>query len=138
MQSILLISHGGMAAGVKDSLTMFFGKQLPQFETLSLTSDMGADQFGDQLKEKVNELMNDDGVIIFADLLGGTPFNQAALLVNDKVDLITGMNLPMIMELLATREFSQNDIDHLAAVGQQGIVNAKSLLANDSEDVDDD
>ena len=56
MQSILLISHGGMAAGVKDSLTMFFGKQLPQFETLSLTSDMGADQFGDQLKEKVNEL----------------------------------------------------------------------------------
>ena len=138
MQSILLISHGGMAAGVKDSLTMFFGKQLPQFETLSLTSDMGADQFGDQLKEKVNELMNDDGVIIFADLLGGTPFNQAALLVNDKVDPIAGMNLPMIMELLATREFSQNDIDHLAAVGQQGIVNAKILLANDSEDVDDD
>ncbi|MBE6115374.1 MAG: PTS sugar transporter subunit IIA [Erysipelotrichaceae bacterium] len=138
MQSILLISHGGMAAGVKDSLTMFFGTELNQFETLSLKSDMGADEFGDQLRKKVDELMNEDGVIIFADLLGGTPFNQAALLVSDKVDLIAGMNLPMIMEFLATREYSVNDIDHLAAVGQQGIVNAKVLLAAADDTEDDD
>jgi len=138
MQSILLISHGGMAAGVKDSLTMFFGTELNQFETLSLKSDMGADEFGDQLREKVNELMTEDGVIIFADLLGGTPFNQAALLVSDTVDLIAGMNLPMIMEFLATREYSVNDIDHLAAVGQQGIVNAKVLLAAADDTEDDD
>ncbi|MBR0385732.1 MAG: PTS sugar transporter subunit IIA [Erysipelotrichaceae bacterium] len=138
MQSILLISHGGMAEGVRDSLTMFFGKQLKQLDTLSLTSEMGADQFGELLKNKVDELMCDDGVIIFADLLGGTPFNQAALLVSEKVDLVTGMNLPMIMELLATREFTANDIDHLAAVGQQGIVNAKVMLADSSEEVDDD
>ena len=138
MQSILLISHGGMAAGMKDSLTMFFGKDLKQFDTLSLTSEMGADQFGEMLKTKVDELMNEDGVIIFADLLGGTPFNQAALLVNDKVDLIAGMNLPMIMELLATREFTVADIDHLVNVAQRGVINAKSLLASDSEEVDDD
>jgi len=138
MQSILLISHGGMAAGVKDSLTMFFGTELNQFETLSLKSDMGADEFGDQLREKVNELMTEDGVIIFADLLGGTPFNQSALLVGDKVDLIAGMNLAMIMELLATREYSVIDIDHIAAVGQHGIVNAKNLLAATEDTEDDD
>ena len=138
MQGILLISHGGMAAGVKDSLGMFFGKDLPQFETLSLTSEMGADQFGEMLRNKVDELMSDDGVIIFADLMGGTPFNQAALLVSEKVDLIAGMNLPMIMELLATREYAVNDIDHLAAVGQQGIVNARTLLFGNNDEVDDD
>ncbi|MBE6125532.1 MAG: PTS sugar transporter subunit IIA [Erysipelotrichaceae bacterium] len=138
MQSILLVSHGGMAAGVRDSISMFFGKDLAQFDTLSLASDMGADEFGEKLKEKVNELMCDDGVIIFADLLGGTPFNQSALLVGDKVDLIAGMNLAMIMELLATREYSVIDIDHIAAVGQHGIVNAKNLLAATEDTEDDD
>ena len=138
MQSILLISHGGMASGLKDSISMFFGHDLPQFDTLSLASDMGTDEFGDRLREKVDELMNDDGVIIFADLMGGTPFNQAALLVSEKVDLIAGMNLPMIMELLATREYSVIDIDHIAAVGQQGIVNARRMLEASEEEVDDD
>lgn len=135
MQSILLISHGQMANGVKNALSMFFGEQ-PQFESLALTSDMGADEFGGQIREKLSELDCEDGTVIFADVMGGTPFNQAAQLLNDKVDLIVGMNLPMLMEFLATREYNKVDINHLVEVGKNGVINVKNMFT--AEQVDDD
>ena len=138
MQSILLISHGQMANGVKDALSMFFGKDVKQLESLALLPEMSADEFGAQIKEKLEELKSEEGTIIFADVLGGTPYNQASLLLNEKTDLIVGMNLPMLMEFLATREYDVIGVDHLLDVGKQGIISVKSLMEADSEEVDDD
>lgn len=136
MQSILLISHGQMANGVKNALSMFFGEQ-KQLESLALTSEMGAEEFGQMIRDKLAELDNDDGTVIFADVLGGTPFNQAAMLVNEKVDLIVGMNLPMLMEFLATREYNRIDIDHLVEVGKNGVINVKQMFSENIIEDDD-
>ena len=138
MQSILLISHGQMANGVKNALSMFFGNEVPQLESLALLPNMGADEFGAMIREKLAELDNEDGTVIFADVLGGTPFNQSAMLVSDRVDLIVGMNLPMLMEFLATREYGKVEINHLVEVGRQGVINARELLSGDEEVEDDD
>ena len=126
-----------MANGMKDSLSMFFGKDMPQLESLALTPDLGAEEFGAMIKEKLAALDSEEGTVIFADMLGGTPFNQAALLLNDKTDLIVGMNLPMLMDFLAMREYSVVEIDHLIEVGQQGVVNAKKVLGGGSEEEED-
>ena len=126
-----------MANGMKDSLSMFFGKDMPQLESLALTPDLGAEEFGAMIKEKLAELDSEEGTVIFADMLGGTPFNQAALLLNGKTDLIVGMNLPMLMDFLAMREYSVVEIDHLIEVGQQGVVNAKKVLGGGSEEEED-
>ncbi|MBE6103632.1 MAG: PTS sugar transporter subunit IIA [Erysipelotrichaceae bacterium] len=136
MQSILLISHGEMANGVKNALTMFFGKDIPQLESLALKPELGAEEFGEQIRTKLKELESDEGTVIFADLLGGTPFNQAALLLNDKTDLIVGVNLPMLMEFLATREYDTVDVNHLVEVGKQGVANAKVVLGSGSTEED--
>ena len=136
MQSILLISHGQMANGIKDSLSMFFGKEMPQLESLALTPDLGAEEFGQMIREKLEELESEEGTVIFADMLGGTPFNQAALLLNEKTDLVVGMNLPMLMDFLAMREYATVEVDHIIEVGQQGVINAKAVLSagNDEEE----
>ncbi len=140
MVGILLVSHGMMAEGMMDSISMFFGKNIPQLDYMRLYMDSSADEFGIEMAKKVAELDTGDGVIIFADLFGGTPCNQALRLVSDRVHLIAGMNLPMIMEFLGTREFSELDAAGLVASGQAAIIDAGAMFlsGSDAEEVDDD
>lgn len=139
MVGILLVSHGMMAEGMMDTISMFFGENIPQLDFMRLRMDSNADEFGVLMAEKVKQLDQGDGVIIFADLFGGTPCNQALRLVNDKVSLIAGMNLPMVMEFLGMREFSELDAAALVEAGKNAIVDAKAMLFSASNsDVDDD
>ncbi len=139
MVGILLVSHGMMAEGMMDSISMFFGNNIPQLDYMRLYMDSNADEFGIEMGKKVADLDTGDGVVIFADLFGGTPCNQALRLVSDKVHLIAGMNLPMVMEFLGTREFSELDASALVTAGQAAIVDAGAMLLSAvSEEVDDD
>lgn len=139
MLGILLISHGKMAEGMKDSLSMFFGNDIPQLDTLALRMDSSAVEFGQEIRQKVAELDTGDGVLIFADVLGGTPCNQALQIVNEKVHLIVGMNLPMLMELLGIRESQEIDVAAVVESGKNAVIDAGAMLMSDSnEEVDDD
>lgn len=139
MLGVLLISHGDMAQGMMNSLSMFFGKDIKQLDFLSLRPEMGADEFGEKLREKVSTLDDGDGVLIMADMLGGTPCNQALQVISDKVDLIVGMNLPTAMELLAAREGGKVDVTNLVESAKNSIIDAKAMFMNtSSDDVDDD
>lgn len=138
MVGILLVSHGMMAEGMMDSISMFFGENVPQLDYMRLCMDSNADEFGQEMAKKVAELNQGDGVIIFADLFGGTPCNQALRLVSEEVSLIAGMNLPMVMEFLGTREFSDLDAAALVEAGKNAIVDAKAMLFSASNIEDDD
>ena len=138
MKGILLISHGMMAEGMKDSLSMFFGNDIPQLETMRLLMESNAKEFGVEMRRKVEALDSGDGVIIFADVMGGTPCNQALQMVCERVQVIVGMNLPMLMEFLPTREFSDMMVSQIVETGKNAIIDAGALLFVDSEEVDDD
>lgn len=140
MTGILLVSHGMMAEGMMDSISMFFGDNIPQLDYMRLYMDSNADEFGVEMAKKVAELDTGDGVVIFADLFGGTPCNQALRIVSDKVHLIAGMNLSMVMEFLGTREFADLDAAALVEAGKSAIVDAGAMLlsATSSNEVDDD
>ncbi len=74
MENIVLISHGGMAEGVKGSLEMIVGQQ-ENVHTVSLRPDGDNLQFENDLNEKMKAL--NGSTLIIADLLGGTPCNVA-------------------------------------------------------------
>ena len=133
MKGILLVSHGKMAEGMIDSLQMFFGENIPQLDFLSVKMDTGAEDFKNAVVQKIEELDSGDGVVIFADVLGGTPFNQSAQLLSERVDLITGMNLGMLMDYLGSREYEDFDADALVEKGKSAIINTKALM-NAEED----
>lgn len=133
MKGILLVSHGKMAEGMIDSLQMFFGENIPQLDFLSVKMDTGAEEFRNAVVQKIEELDSGDGVVIFADVLGGTPFNQSAQLLSERVDLITGMNLGMLMDYLGSREYEDFDADALVEKGKNAIINTKALM-NAEED----
>lgn len=124
MRTILLISHGEMAHGVKSSLEMIIGKQ----ETIhALSLNEGEDNliFEEKLLAKMKTFTGD--VLIIADLLGGTPCNTAVKhFVDDpKVTIIAGLSLPLVIEGATNSGLSNQE---LVKSGRQGILDVKIAL----------
>lgn len=131
MKGILLVSHGDMAKGMHHSAGLFMGENIEVFDYLSLQAEDSPETFKTMLDEKVQALDEGQGVLIFADLLGGTPCNQALKSMNEKVDLIAGVNFTVLLEVLSKRQFTDEiDMDELVSIGQDGLVNVKQLLAS--------
>ena len=132
MVGMILTSHGQMCTGMKDTAKMLLGEDKPQFEAVELYLTDAPEVFNSKLKEAINKVDAGDGVIIFADLFGGTPNNQAATLINDRVKLVAGMNFPMILDMLCAREFkgdiSDYDLNDVVEVGKAGIYNVSGFL----------
>lgn len=128
MKGILFISHGKMAEGIVDSLTMFFGERPENIDYLGLSYDEGPEHFKDQLEGKIIRLDKGDGVIIFADLFGGTPANTASLLASNDCQIISGMNLAMALECVGTRGNSNLSIDELVNTGKEDIKYINDIL----------
>lgn len=128
MKTVLLISHGLMAEGVKDAVSMI--ADASNVETLSLLPQMNPEELKDAIQEKLDHIKNEDGVVMFVDLLGGTPGNQAAYFCGPeyKVDVITGMNLPMVLEYVIRNQFGDVDVESIIETGKTGIEHLNKLL----------
>lgn len=113
MVGIVLISHGGMADGMMTSAPMLF-PDFSQCVSLTLWPEDNPDEFQTKLEAKIKEVDTGDGVFILADLLGGTPCNRSMYLMSDRVRVLTGLSMPMLVTLLSTRE-DTNDFDEITA-----------------------
>ncbi len=127
MVSVLLISHGVLADGMKETAKVFFGPEIPGFDSLCLETTETAESYREKLIAKVDELDEGEGVVIVCDLLGGTPCNQCVFLDQTKVKIITGMSLPMVMELLALRS-PDMDLDGFVEGIKGSIVNFSKMI----------
>src|SRR5699024_9647299 len=105
MVGIILASHGKLAEGMLQSSTMIIGEQ-DNMKAVSITASEGPDEFQKKLKDAVSTLDNQDEVLFLVDLWGGTPFNQTNLLWEENKEkwaVVAGLNLPMLIEALASR-----------------------------------
>ena len=132
MKGIILASHGRLAEGLLDTLTIFFGEP-QQIRALCLLPGEEITDFMKTLEEAIQEVDTGDGVVIFCDLLFGSPCNCSARLLQDpvyaeKISVITGMNLCMVLEYIGSREAGMKR-EALVNTGQQGIVDFNKMLA---------
>ena len=101
----------GVASGIASAAQMIVG-DISQIHTIELT-EAGVDVFADELENYLKEWLSKDTGIVLADLKGGTPFNQAELILSrlglkDHAKVIVGVNLPLVLELL----FKKLDINN--------------------------
>lgn len=126
MVGIILASHGGFAEGIHQSAEMIFGPQ-DEFESCILKPDEGPDDIKRKLKAAVASFDDQTEILFLVDLFGGTPFNQATSLVaeqQDKWAIVSGMNLPMVIEALSQRftvETAKEIAQAIVPVGNEGI-----------------
>lgn len=130
MKGIVLASHGEMANGLLDTSKLFFGDQ-EQLTTACIYSGQDPAEYVDILRKKIDEVDSGDGVVVLCDILFGTPCNSLGRLIGEgktNFDVITGMNLPILLQLLAVRENEDVDIDNLISQGTEGIKDFKAIL----------
>lgn len=105
MVGIVLASHGGFADGIAESAQMLFGEQ-DNFAHVILKPSEGPDDIRGKMEKAIASFDSQDEVLFIVDLWGGTPFNQANTLLEkhaDKWAIVSGMNLPMVVQALTER-----------------------------------
>lgn len=136
MTGVIITSHGSLAEGFVHACKMLRGFDLTQTEAVCLGESDSTDTFLEHLKDAICRLDVGDGVVIFADLPGGTPCNLSRLLLSERVRLIAGANLPLILEFLSEREDGNVDLDELIddSRGTIHLVEPTAVLAQDDEE----
>ena len=139
MVGILLLSHGRMAEGMIDSCKLFFGDDIPQLRAVCLHVGDTPEEYDEQIKKAIEEVDDGHGVIALVDLFGGTPSNRCSLLLNDNLQVITGMNLPVLLELLNMRIFADDltniKIQTLLDASKDGVIHLNEKMnAQEEED----
>ena len=126
------MSHGEMANGMMDSLKLFFGDDISQIESMCLKTGDSIDTFDDRVKSIVERLDDGHGVIGFCDLTGGTPYNRCLRLANERFEIISGMNLGMLLEVMGLRlsdcDLKEIDIKHIIEMGRDGIRSLNEIV----------
>ncbi len=90
------------ASGIHDAVKMLSGNESDEIRSIGLLRDMGADEFAVEFRKILPELGPDDEIIMFADIVGGSPLSTAANVIAeegllDKTLMIGGMNLPLVL-----------------------------------------
>lgn len=135
---ILLTSHGSFCSGLLESYEMIAGDS-SNIEKLSLT-DEGIGKFRENLKELLDRMTENDYVLIFCDMKGGTPFNESLnyyLGHEEKVRVVSGMNLPMLIET-GLMLGSYKDMDELVSIAVSAGKNSIEAEVVSQEDEEDD
>jgi len=124
MIGILICCHGEMAAGVKNAAELIVGPQ-PKFEAVGISPSQGRSDLKKAIKSAIAALDPAQGILILTDLPGGTPCNEAAMLLQPNFRMVAGFNLPLLLKVLLSRQ-SESDIaaltDHAAQYGAEHII----------------
>jgi PTS system mannose-specific IIA component len=130
MIGILIVTHKELAEALMNVWDLILGRQ-EAIEAVSLDPNAPPEVSRQQIQRGLSLVNNGNGVIILTDMLGGTPSNLTlSFLQEGKVEVVTGVNLPMLMKLTNLRD--QDNLQEVALAlkqsGQKGIAVASEVL----------
>jgi len=103
MIGLVLVTHGRLAEEFRHAVEHVVGPQ-KNFETVSIGADDDMEQRRTDIVDAVARADTGTGVIILTDMFGGTPSNLAiSVMSSGKVEVIAGVNLPMLIKLTSVR-----------------------------------
>src|SRR4030066_1134918 len=130
MVGILVVSHGGLADALIASVQSLVGN-LQRTRGFSIWPKEKEEEVKDRVRKEIAEVDDGDGVVILTDVLGGTPTNLSLpFLEDEKVEVVTGVNIPMLLTLTSYRKGrSLREIGSLLKKsGRRGIILAKEVF----------
>lgn len=104
MIGLVLVTHGGLASEFIVAMEHVVGPQ-ERIEAICIGPDDDMEGRRDDIAAAIAKVDDGEGVIILTDLFGGTPSNLAiSLMKSDKIEVIAGVNLPMLIRLEGARK----------------------------------
>jgi PTS system mannose-specific IIA component len=132
MIPVLVLTHGDLAISILESARMIDPHLVDNTDAVTLPWEVDTDAATADLKQRLKKMDDGTGVLILTDMFGGTATNLALpFLEPDRIEIVTGINLPMLVKLgsLRGREMPLNELARrLADSGQKSIRLASEFL----------
>jgi PTS system mannose-specific IIA component len=110
----LILTHGGLARELLAAAQVISGR-LAGFEALSLDWNDTFEEAKAKVRAAIDRLEDGQGVLILTDMYGGTPSNVAVtFLQTGKVEVLTGVNLPMVLRLACQQTEEPTTLESMA------------------------
>ncbi|MDA3793215.1 MAG: PTS sugar transporter subunit IIA [Elusimicrobia bacterium] len=128
---ILVVTHGRIAEELINTLKIIMGPA-PALDFFPVRKDLPAEQIKKDYKRLTGTILQKKALLILTDLLGGTPTNiSMPLLEKDNVEIITGVNLPMLIKAVHKRKSVKN-VKKLAEIletaGKKSVLNCRDYI----------
>src|SRR5438874_5070080 len=136
MVGLVIATHGRLAEELVSTAEQIVGK-LPAVATCLVEPGAGPEAIRAQLRAAIDTVEQGEGVLVLADLFGGTPCNQSltlssALPHKHEIEVLTGVNLPMLLKANSLRQGDAPPLpllaSSLAQYAQKNITCASALL----------
>jgi len=109
---VVVVTHGQLANELVNAAEMIVG-DLPQFAAVSIGWHDDVNDAREDIAQAIERVRGDNGVLLLTDMFGGTPSNLGmTFLEKDRLEVITGVNLPMLIKLAGARV--SNDLTGVA------------------------
>lgn len=127
----IIVSHGKLAEELLNALNIILG-EVVNIEAISIGWYDDVEESKKKINQSLKRVDQKNGVVIFTDMFGGTPSNLSfSFMKNNKVEIITGVNLPMLIKFVSLQR--SNNLKEVARkVVEQGKKNihlASALLS---------
>ncbi|MEN8159800.1 MAG: PTS sugar transporter subunit IIA [Myxococcota bacterium] len=127
---VVIVSHGRLGEEMLRAARLIV-PDVPPFLAVGIDPDLRADEIRASITEALDAADQGDGVLVLTDMFGGTPSNVSLSFLGERaVEVVTGLNLPMLIKLATLRE--AKSLDALAAFikqyGQRNISRASEIL----------
>ena len=130
MIGVLILAHGDLGDGLVNSVTHVLGQRPTRFERFHVAASDDPLDLLPKLRAVVERLIAGEGVLIFTDIYGATPCNLACKLIEpNKVEVIAGVNLPMLVRAFTYRNKGLDTMVKKAVSGGcDGVVHVETGL----------
>jgi PTS system mannose-specific IIA component len=130
MTGVVIVTHYRLGEEFLQALRLIV-PDAPPFEAVSIDPKQSVDEMRESIAEALRRADRGEGVLVLTDMFGGTPSNMSlSFLQERRVEVVTGLNLPMLIKLATLTE--QRSLEELAAFikdyGQRNIRVASEIL----------
>jgi PTS system mannose-specific IIA component len=131
MIGILVVTHCELGSALIEAAEFITGSRPEDMAPVSIDLNESAEKLRKKISDGIKDVDQNDGVLILTDMFGGTPSNLSyTFLEEGRVEVVSGVNLPMLVKALNTR--GKQDLAHLAATveafGKKSISMASGIL----------
>lgn len=131
MVGVLIIAHSNLAGELISAAEHIVGK-MENVVGVSVTPSQSVEQLRNTINQAIKVVNKGDGVLILTDMFGGTPSNiSLSFLEEDKVEVLTGVNLPMVVRVATYRDDQKKLKElarHIMGYGRDNIYLSSELL----------
>ncbi len=125
MINFIIVTHGEFGAYLVEAAEGIVGRQAAGVRVVATSSRQSIAEIRQRVEHALAELSNNDGIILFTDMPGGTPNNLSFPLIKDaqRVEMISGVNLYMLVSAFSQRERMglEKLVEKIVADGQKSI-----------------